>query len=427
MQSSQRSAVMNFLNEVAERFPSAISLAAGRPTEVFFDRLHGQALVEAFATYEESRATATQGRSGKASLLQYGRTAGLVADMVAKQLRLDDGIDAAPEQLLITAGCQEAIALCLSALCTESSDVALALNPTYIGFTGAADTLRIPIEPLNAGHNIAAELEKKIGLLHSQHRRPRVLYLTPEFDNPTGCVIDLDQRIALIDMCARHRIVILEDNPYGMFRYEGTAVPTMMSVDEHGCVIYLSTYSKTICPALRVGAAVLPRRLFGDAEAAAKLHGDISQRKSFITVNTSQIAQAMVGGLLIKNTFSLRHWIAPAVDLYRTQRDAMLAELELAFGHDDASVSWNRPQGGFFLTLQLPFDFQEADVINCATNYGVIVMPMAFFAFDESQNSRVRLAFSSGDATRIEEGVRRLARYVVDRCDKAATLAEAVA
>ncbi|RUL69269.1 PLP-dependent aminotransferase family protein [Dyella choica] len=411
MQTYSHAAVMNFLNEVSGNFPDAIALAAGRPTERYFGRLSSDALREAIDHYGCST---TQ-------LLQYGRTAGVINTLVATQLRRDEGVPADANRLIITAGCQEAIALCLSALCPRPDDVALVCNPTYIGATGAAQACGVAIKAIpSAGDDLITALEQCIEQLRLERRCPRVLYLIPDFDNPTGRTLSEVQRRAVLTTCERHRIVILEDNPYGMFRYEGSPIPPMAALDEAGCVIYLSTYSKTICPAVRVGSACLPHTLFGDRQASAKLFQELTERKSFVSVNTSPITQAIVGGILLRHDCSLRDWIRPTVDLYADNREVMLQALKKQFEpHPD--ISWNRPDGGFFLSMDLPFRFTADAVVECATRFQVIVMPLAFFALDDSQDRRIRLAFSAVDRDDIASGVASLSRYVTQRLESMGT------
>ena len=409
--SSSAAEVMNFLNEVAGRYPAAVSLAAGRPTDVLFQRLSSADIAERIDRYLVASG------SSMSALLQYGRTAGAINALMADQLEKDEGVPAAAERIVVTSGCQEAMSLCLSALCRRREDVALVCNPTYIGATGAAAALGIALQALTAdGDGLAAAIDDAASALRREGRRPTVLYLIPDFDNPTGRVLHRAQRLAILEACARHRIVVLEDNPYGLFRYEGEAMAPMAALDSAGSVIYLSTYSKTLCPAVRVGSAVLPATLFGDRSAARALFDDVVQRKSYLTVNTGQIAQAIVGGHLLQHGSSLRDWIEPARVVYRENRDALLARLDLNFGVA-SRIFWNRPEGGFFLTVDLPFVFDADAVDECANDEGVIVMPMAFFALDRSQDRRIRLAFSAVGPEQIAAGVDALGRYIGRRLE----------
>lgn len=408
--------VMNFLNEMAERFPDAISFAAGRPAEAFFQMDEWLQHVPRFAAHFARQEGIMPARSMD-RLAQYGRTNGVLNALVAQQVARDEGIMCTPGQVLMATGCQEAIDLCVTTLCRHRDDVVLVRSPTYIGVTGVADLNGIEIAAFSSEGEAGtvAALTQTVEQLEARGKRARVLYLIPTFDNPTGEVLSRQLRLDLIDFCASRDIVILEDNPYGMFRYDGEGLPSMFALDRHGCVIYLGTYSKTLCPSLRVGFAILPARLAARAEGGSGLLDRLSQAKSFITVNTSQITQAIVGAVLLEKGCSLREHVGPAVDFYRSNRDAMTAALERHLADLGDGIRWNVPEGGFFLTVTLPFEFREREAQQCASDYGVLVMPLSFFALDDQQDRRVRLAFSNGNPDLICEGVRRFSHFVRDK------------
>lgn len=413
---SAKSTGINFLNEVASEYPSAVSFAAGKPAEKFFEKLDPEGMTNSLMRYESYAAGERSSDHLRAKLLQYGRTAGIINELVAQQLSADEGIKTSPDRVIVTCGCQEALSLCFPALCPDRADVILVCNPTYIGATCAAQSNGVSIYPLPRGISDVAEgIEEAVRTLRRSGRNARAVYLIPDFDNPTGRVLTESERKAILRTCTRHRIIVLEDNPYGMFRYEGEAIPPMASLDQDGCVIYLSTFSKTLAPAVRVGAATLPEFIFGDQIASRNLIRAIVERKSFQTVNTSQITQAIVGGILLEQNCSLQQWIQPALRWYKTNRDTMLAQLQLAFDSMSSNVRWNHPAGGFFLSLHLPFRFDSQALCECATSYGVIVTPMEFFALDESQNRSVRLAFSGSDPEQIRTGIMSFAKYVERR------------
>ena len=406
--------VMNFLNEIASHYPAAVSFASGRPAEQFFrldDWLH---CVPAYVRHE-----AQQRQCGVAeafnTLAQYGRTNGIINGLIARQIALDEGIECPAGQILVTGGCQEALDLLLTGLCQHEDDVVLVRSPCYIGLTGVADMNRIELAPFSCADTaVAATLQQTVAAVEARGKRPRLLYLVPDFDNPTGAVLTRAVREEIIGFCAAKHIVIVEDNPYGMFRYEGERVPTMYALDLHGCVIYLGTYSKTICPALRVGFAAVPARMFGDADAGKVLIDRLSQAKSFVSVNTSQLTQAVVGGLLLSQDGSLSRLAAGPREFYRRNRDLMLTHLAATFADLSGQISWNRPEGGFFLTLTLPFPFRRREAEICASDYGVLVMPLSFFALGTEEDYRVRLAFSNATPELIADGVVRLGRFVRD-------------
>lgn len=415
MVSLAQSDVMNFLNEIASDFPRAISLAAGRPTERLFDRLSPARIAEALGEYQLRFAKQS---SRIDELLQYGRTAGVVSDLIAAQLRTDQMVPARPENLLVATGCQEALILCLASLCSGPNDVLLLPNPTYTGAVGAAQASQVRTWALETG-DLANAIEIAVSQIGKAGGTARALYLIPDFDNPTGNVIEEAKRREVLELCARHHIVILEDSAYSLFRFDGDDIPPLAALDDAGCVIHLTTYSKTLCPGVRLGAATLPETLFGSREEQQALWKAVVQRKSYVTVNTSPVCQAIVGGLLLDQQCSLRHWIEPALSVYRANRDAMLQMLELTFGAS-GEVGWNEPAGGFFLKLDLPFEFDADNVVECATDYGVIVMPMAFFSSDRSQNRSVRLSFSAVTPDQIDTAVDVFGRYVTKRMSRRA-------
>jgi (S)-3,5-dihydroxyphenylglycine transaminase len=407
--------VMNFLNEVAADYPKAISFASGRPAQQFFDVDDWWEAPARFQRHYAEQMGIDTTQAGRL-IMQYGRTAGLINTLIAEQLGNDDGVRCQPDQVVVTTGCQEAMALCIRALCASPEDVLLVRDPTYIGATGAADLFGVEVVPLSSAgeDDLCDELREVVTRLAANGRRARALYLIPEFDNPTGRVLTTRCRARLIELCAQTRIAVLEDNPYGMFRFEGESGPTMWTLDHEGVVIYLATYSKTLCPAVRVGCAVVPERLLGDGDGGRELVATLSERKSFLTVNASQTNQAMLGGVLLDSGGSLRRRVGPAIAFYRRNRDVLVDSLERAFGADPR-CRWNVPEGGFFLTLQLPFRFLEEDLVACASRYGVIPMPMSYFSFSRANDRIVRLAFSNNDPDAISEGVNRLARFVAER------------
>ncbi|WP_055138441.1 PLP-dependent aminotransferase family protein [Burkholderia plantarii] len=410
---ASRLSVMNFLNEAANDYPRAISFASGRPAEQFFSLEGWLAAVPDYQAHAARAAGQSVTQAGRL-LAQYGRTAGIINALMAEQLGRDEGVACEAAQVVVTAGCQEALALLVPALCRAPGDVMLARNPTYIGITGVADFAGIEILPIECedGESWEQALARVAAGLRREGKTARGFYLTPEFDNPTGTVLDEAERRSIIAGCLEHRIVALEDNPYGMFRYDGTPTAPMFSLDPAGCVIYLATYSKTLCPAVRVGAAVLPRRLFGSEAAAGRLRAELSERKSFVTVNTSQVTQALVGGVLLREAGSLARLVEAPRAFYRGNRDTLVGALERAFDGGRGAVRWNRPDGGFFLGVTLPFEFGQRETVECARDHGVIVMPMTFFSLDGTRRDEVRLAFSNAGPEAIEDGVRRFAGYV---------------
>ncbi|HZF11226.1 MAG TPA: PLP-dependent aminotransferase family protein [Thermoanaerobaculia bacterium] len=415
--------VMNFLNEVVLRYPQAVSFAPGRPAEEHFDVLGSLSKIDLFVTHRA--ATLGWDRAAVyADLGQYNRTNGIIPELIARQLEKDEGIRATPESIMVTAGAQEGMVVLLLGLFDPATDVLLASDPTYIGITGLARILGIPVHPIPSGpEGLTAEaVEAAIRAVRRHGRVPRAVYDIPDFNNPLGTRMPLATRRALLDLVRREGVLFFEDNPYGMFAYDGEPLPTLKAMDEHRVVVYLGSFSKTFYPGLRIGYLVLGQEVQGrDGRPSTTLAAELSKVKSLTTVTTPPLLQAIVGGSLLEEGGSLKRLMAGKLPFYRENRDRMLESLEAHFGADPAlaaAVRWNRPHGGFFLTLTLPFDFTEERLTACAADYGVIVCPMSFFAIEGERggfNREIRLSFSYVTPAEIEEGIARLSRFVRDQ------------
>jgi (S)-3,5-dihydroxyphenylglycine transaminase len=339
----------------------------------------------------------------------------VIQDLLANHLLIDEGIRAPPESILVTNGCQEAMSILLAGLFDPGVDALLSGDPTYIGITGMAKILGIPVVPVRSDQDGVTidGVTAAISQARDAGRRPRALYVIPDFNNPLGGSLTLETRHRLIELAAAENLLVFEDNPYGMFAYDGEPAPTLKSLDEPGVVAYLGTFSKTIFPGLRIGYLVADQPVEPEG---CLLADQLAKVKSLNTVNTSPLLQAVVGGLLLEHGGSIRPLVEEKLGFYRANRDRMLARLEEALA-GIPEARWNRPAGGFFLTLQLPFPFDEECLRECASRYGVICCPMTLFTLLEGRQREVRLSFSYVTAEEIDEGIERLARFVRDRLD----------
>jgi (S)-3,5-dihydroxyphenylglycine transaminase len=404
--------VMNFLNEVVMRFPEAISFAPGRPLESMFKV---QQHLSAIETYVQA-CSARKGCSPEAIWREFGQyslTNGIISDLIANHLERDESIHVPPSAIITTVGAQEAMAIVLTGLFDQARDILLVSDPTYIGITGLARLMNIRVVPVPAdAHGLEPNAVERAIVHASRDGRVRALYDIPDFNNPLGTSLPLDRRIALLDVCRRHDVLMIEDNPYGMFAYDHARMPTLKALDERGTVLYIGSFSKTLFPGLRMGYLVADQRVGSSAGPLARA---LSSVKSLLTVNTPPLLQAAVGGELLREGGSLEAIVAPKRAQYKKQRDAMLVALARTFGGGPQGVTWNAPAGGFFLTLTLPFAFETADLQICAGKYGVIVSPMRFFCVGPPRTNQIRLSFSYVDPQRIAEGIERLGAFVRDR------------
>ncbi|WP_437785433.1 PLP-dependent aminotransferase family protein [Sorangium sp. So ce1097] len=405
---------MNFLNEVTMRHPAAISFAPGRPAERLF------AVDAALATLPDYAAELARARGGSPShaldeLAQYGRTNGVVCDLIARQLALDEGLEVGASSVVVTNGCQEAMLVVLLTLFERERDVLLSSDPAYQGITAAARLLGIEVEPVAVGDDgISAEdVAAAIRAVHARGRRARALYVIPDFDNPSGVTMSLEARRRLAELASAEALILLEDTAYRPFRYEGDAPPMLKALaPEHA--ILLGSYAKSVFPGLRLGYVVadIPVQLQG-GQSPVQLSEAISRAKSLTSINTSPLMQAVLGGVLQANGGSLAPLLASKLPYYRRNRDHLLGALDRSLADlGERGVRWNRPRGGFFITVSLPFGFRPEDADACARDSGVIVCPMSLFTVGPCDHRRVRLSFSYVAHEAIEEGVRRFGSHL---------------
>jgi (S)-3,5-dihydroxyphenylglycine transaminase len=419
--------VMNFLNEVVHRYPQAVSFAPGRPAERHFDVEHSLAQAPRFVAHRAAQ-TGWSPLAVWNDLGQYNKTNGIINELVARQLELDEGIRVAPGAIMITHGCQEAMTVLLMGLFEPGRDVLLVSDPTYIGITGLADILGIGMVPIPTGEDglEARDVAAAIAEVRRAGKRPRAVYDIPDFNNPLGTQMPPAARRALLDVLRAEEVLLFEDNPYGMFSYDGDPLPTLKALDQHRTVVYLGSFAKTLYPGLRAGYLIADQDVVGQDGRRTSLAAELSKVKSLTTVTTAPVVQAVVGALLLENGGSLRHLVREKLPFYRANRDRMLACLERELGGVDG-VRWNRPAGGFFLTVSLPFGFDDEALTLCARDFGVIVCPMSFFALSPGRERQVRLSFSYVTEEQIDEGIGRFARFVRRRIGAGESAGETLA
>lgn len=408
---------MNFLNEIAGQFPQAISLAAGRPTEALFDL---GAVPRHLAAYIEHAERGGQSREAvQRELLQYGRTKGIIHQLIARHLVLDEDIHVDPSSIVVTVGCQEAMVLALRALCATSDDIVVAGAPCYVGLTGAAALLGIEVRHVKeTAHGLdLAELESVVRAARSEGKRPRACYVTPDFANPSGASMDLDGRRALLELAHRYDFHLLEDNPYGLFQTdEERRLPTLKALDQCHRVVYLGSFAKTCLPGVRIGYAVADQPVIDARGRAALLADELSKLKSMLTVNTSPLAQAIAGGMLLEHDCSLLRGNRRQIEIYRRNLSVMLDGLERRFGGvPKPDVCWNVPRGGFFVVVTVPFDADDDALLCAAERFGVLWTPMRHFYARGGGERQLRLSVSAVTADQIELGLDRFAAFVTHR------------
>ncbi|MFF3325662.1 aminotransferase class I/II-fold pyridoxal phosphate-dependent enzyme [Streptomyces sp. NPDC002889] len=409
---------MNFLNEVTHHYCDAISFAPGRPYDGFFDT---EQIITHIRRYLDH--LAEQGSSAqqiRTAMYQYGPTAGQIREIIADSLRKDEDIDVPPESIVVTVGAQEAMLLVLRALITGPEDVLLVASPCYVGITGAARLLDITVTAVEEREDgfSCDDLETAIRQEQARGRRPRAFYIVPDHSNPSGTTMSPENRTAVVELAARHGILVLEDSPYRMVS-PGKPLPTLKSLDRTRTVVHLGSFAKTVFPGARVGFAVADQRVVDDCGRAGLLADELAKIKSMVTVNTSSLSQAAVAGTLLAAGGRVSELNTEAAAYYG---DALRATLRSLDRHLPAErrkflgVRWNEPTGGFFLTVHVPFPADNAALTRSAQQFGVIWTPMSYFFPQGGGHHAIRLSISYLTTAEIEEGTARLVRFIEAEC-----------
>ncbi|MGN0117974.1 MAG: PLP-dependent aminotransferase family protein [Streptomyces albidoflavus] len=407
---------MNFLNEVVARFPDALSFAPGRPAEGTFEPEDLARHLRSYTAYLEQELGWSRDQV-RTQLFQYGRTNGIIHELIASTVANDEGIEVPPEAVVVTTGCQEAMLLTLRALFARPEDTLLVSSPCYVGITGVARLLGIQVRPVPEGPDGPDPLAVRAAVRAAKRagQRPRAFYVVPDFANPSGASMSRAARELLLAVAEEEELLVLEDDPYGFFVRTGEARPTLKALDRGRRVVHLGSFAKTALPGARVGYVLADQEVVGPGGGRTLLADELSKIKSMTTVNTSAVSQAVIGGLLVESGCRLREANSAAVAHYRTTMDTLLDALERHFPAErraELGVSWNRPDGGFFLVVDVPFTADHKALELSARAFGVLWTPMCDFHLDGGGTRQLRLSCSSQSPEAITEGIARLAAFI---------------
>ncbi|MER5732113.1 aminotransferase class I/II-fold pyridoxal phosphate-dependent enzyme [Streptomyces sp. NPDC002138] len=405
---------MNFLNEITHRFPEAISFAPGRPYDGFFDT--GQIFDHLRRYLDHLEAGGASPARIRSTLFQYGPTSGHIRELIADSLRKDEGVDVPPESIVVTVGCQEAMFLAVRALISGPDDVLLVSSPCYVGITGAARLLDVELTSVAEREQgfRCVDLEAAITAERARGRRPRAFYVIPDHSNPSGTTMPLETRHELLELAARHDILLLEDSPYRMVS-PGRQLPTLKSLDREHRVVQLGSFSKTLFPGARVGYAVADQPVTDSSGTVGLLADELTKIKSMITVNTSAVSQAVVAGMLLAADGRTSQLNTETAAYYGHAMQVTLQQLDENFPvgeREELGIRWNEPSGGFFLSVTVPFDADNTALVRSAEEFGVVWTPMSYFYPQGGGEQGMRLSVSSLTDSEISDGIKRLAAFI---------------
>jgi 2-aminoadipate transaminase len=381
-----RSSAMRDLMAITAR-PEVISLAGGLPDTASFPP-------ESFAAQMTKIA-----QESSAEALQYGPTEGFERTKECiGEVMAAEGMRPDTDDIIVTTGGQQAIDLITKTL-VDPGDPVICEAPTYPGAVPVfcsyeADTHQVSMD---ANGMRVDELEELLDRLAADGRRPKFIYSVPSFQNPAGVTLSAERRRRLVDIAREREVLVVEDNPYGLLRYEGEPLPPLYQLDGGDYVIYVGTFSKILSPGIRLGWCVAPPPVM-EKIVLGKQAADLC---------TSTLTQYFVVEYFAEGRW--REYVADLTGIYRERRDAMLEALER---HFPPQSTWSRPAGGLFLWATLPGYIDTGDLLAKALRDNVAFVPGAAAYVDARGSSSMRLNFSASEPDEIREGIRRIGQVV---------------
>ncbi|MFQ4148729.1 PLP-dependent aminotransferase family protein [Arthrobacter sp. LAPM80] len=333
--------------------------------------------------------------------LQYGGGQGTLElrTQICEVMAAEGILDADPENVVITAGSQSAQDVAAKVFC-DPGDVILLEDPTYVGALNTFEAFEVDVQAVAGDEHgiIPSALRERIADLQGQGRRIKLLYTIPNFNNPSGVMLAPERRQEIVDICRDANIMVLEDNPYGLLKFDGV-LPAPLRAANPDDVLYLGSFSKIFAPGLRIGWALVPAHLKQRYYLASEA----------VTLCPPTFNQLLVSAYL--RDYDWRGQIDTYRALYAERCAALLSALEEFM---PAGVTWTRPEGGFFVWLTLPEGIDTYPLLHKGIDAGVVFIPGAAFSSHQRPSNKLRLAFSAVPPETLHEGVRRLAPVLAE-------------
>ncbi|MEG6584277.1 MocR-like pyridoxine biosynthesis transcription factor PdxR [Dendrosporobacter sp. 1207_IL3150] len=306
------------------------------------------------------------------------------------------GVPSRPDNLLIVSGSQQGLYLIVKTF-IEPRDYIVVESPTYLGAIQAFESAgaRVLCLPQTNGYDLSMLEDYLV------RYRPKLFYTIPTFQNPTGRVASLRERQDLIRLASRHRLVIIEDDPYSQLYYNQQPPPTLKALDTYGGVIYLGTFSKILFPGLRIGWVNAPHSVINR----------LAQEKQYIDLHSNNIAQTFL------NTFLEEDYLPGHLNTVRTEykkrRDTMANALKRYCGD---YVNFELSEGGFYLWCTIAPPASPTELLRQSTAAGVSFVPGEAFYTNGAISREIRLCFATHNESRLAEGIRLLGRILASGC-----------
>lgn len=365
--------------------PEIISFAGGLPAPELFPTEDLKKVDEAVLTKE-----------GQAAL-QYGTTEGYtpLREQIAGRMKKSFMVDCTPENIVITSGSQQGLSL-LAQIFLNPGDVVLVESPTYLGAINAfklcgPEFVEVPTDDKGI---IPEELEK---ILAKYGDRVRMMYVIPEFQNPTGITWPMERRKAFMDIINRYDFPVLEDDPYGELRFDGDKVPSLKSMDTKGNIIFLGSFSKILMPGLRIAWMV----------ADPVIIDKVVKLKQAVDLQSSSFGQRQTSFFI--DMYDLDAHVAKIKELYKKRRDLMCDSMKEYFPE---GITFTYPEGGLFTWVTLPEGMDAKELMPKVLAKNVAYVPGGPFYPHGGNANHFRLNYSNMPEERIVEGIKRLAEVL---------------
>jgi 2-aminoadipate transaminase len=370
--------------------PEVISLAGGMPDPATFPVEEIKEITQEVLTKNSAQA------------LQYSTTEGLPAlrkcilDYLAK-----DGNNGELENIIISSGSQQGLDL-VGKVFLSPGDIAIVELPSYLAALNAfhsygGELVGIPMDDEGMQMDI---LEEKLTRLKKEAKKVKFIYTISNFQNPAGVTMSLARRKKIIEIAQKFNLFIVEDNPYEKLRFEGEPIPSIYSLDNNGSVISLGTFSKILCPGLRLAWVLGNKDIIG---------------KMTILKQATDLCTSILSQLIAYEYFQLgklEENIKSNIQIYKQKRNAMLNTLEKHFPKE---VTWTKPQGGFFVVATLPEYIDTGEMFKEAIEENVAYVPGGPFFADGKGKNTMRLSFCYPSMEDIDEGIKRLGKVIKKR------------
>lgn len=365
--------------------PNIISLATGLPNSALLP------------TQQLSECVRTVIKRDGARALQYSPMFMPLREWIA-QYMTQRGVDCAPEQVIITNGCQHGLTT-LSRLFVEPGEPTVIEKITFLGIKQITGGRGAQVRAIPTDYSTGADMDA-LEAAFAQEPRPRLAVLIPDFHNPLGVSITPEKRQRAAQLANQYRVPLIEDDPYSSLRFIGGQPAPIKAHDTDGYVFYLGSFSKMLAPAMRTGWIVAPTDVVAD----------ISRVRETIDLETSTLMQRSI------QEFVGRGWLEPHLaelnEANHVRRDALLAALDSHLGD---IATWTEPEGGLFVWATLPDHVNTWDMIHDAIDHQVLYIPGGAFAVVEGHDNTMRLNFSNVSVENIHEGIQRLAEVIKKR------------